>query len=306
MLASSSTFASTTLHSSFTSSSCPHAPLLLRGTCEGELAATLSSHPYLPHSSSTAASSSPGLSSKAERNPLFTWPDVLCIVSTGILQHLARHPDDLREYFAWMDDIRNTYGSTDSFLLAERFTARYLLSRPSQQQAKAKRNHFEPWLECQILLNGWPYSVPKGVTHWVVWSYLPILLPDLVEAEESAVKEKIWRIVAKRGLCGTLDTTKGLKVPTVEDHKRNMPDLSLKGKEEEEEVGKVLRGACGELVKFIERRCVTPGYSLVRILAARECPIGIFSREYTSHKKVRYLSGKSLLVRKPVLKLASI
>ncbi|KAJ1040384.1 hypothetical protein NDA11_004744 [Ustilago hordei] len=139
MLASSSTFASTTFHSSFTSSSSPHAPLLLRGTREGELAATLSSDPYLPHSSSTAASSSPGLSSKAERNPLFTWPDVLRIVSTGILQHLARHPDELREYFAWMDDIRNTYGSTDSFLLAERFTARYLFSRPSQQQAKAKR-----------------------------------------------------------------------------------------------------------------------------------------------------------------------
>lgn len=253
MLATSSSTFAPTLHAT----SSRHAPLLLRGTLDGELAASFSSQSSSTPSTSTTAFND--TSANSIRTPLFTWSNLLNIVSSGNLQQLARHPDDLREYFAWMQDIRSTYGSTASFLLAERFTATYLLQRPSSPTSKVGkevrcfRSHFEPGLECQILLNDWPYSVPQGVKHYVVWSYLPILHSDLVSSAQEEIRDKAWDIVAKRGLCGTLTRKTGLQVPTMEDHKRNMPELSFESKQQEQQVATALQEACGELVSFIGR-----------------------------------------------------
>ncbi|KAI3477044.1 hypothetical protein L1887_61341 [Cichorium endivia] len=80
--------------------------LILRGTREGDLAATLSAQ-RTPSYSRCA---------KAGRLPLFTWSDLVAIVSTGNLQRLARHPEDLREYFAWMDSVKLSYGSVQSLV----------------------------------------------------------------------------------------------------------------------------------------------------------------------------------------------
>ena len=236
--------------------------LLLRGTRDGDLAATLSS------------------SLSTHREPLFTWADLQTIVSTGNLQNLSRHPDDLRAYFAWMDRIKTTYGSVPAFLLAERLTVSKL-TKPSPSPGSSGseggcfRAGFRPGVECQILVNDWPYSVPDGVVHHVVWSHLPILHSDLVKAE-GKVRDVAWSIIARRGLCGTISPVDGVKVPTLAHHALHLPDLlpsstpstapatttattreGTEGKIEVEEkwrmeVEAVLKSACDELVTFIK------------------------------------------------------
>ncbi|ETS62934.1 hypothetical protein PaG_02703 [Moesziomyces aphidis] len=223
--------------------------LILRGTREGDLAATLSAQ-RTPSSSRCA---------KAGRLPLFTWSDLVAIVSTGNLQRLARHPEDLREYFAWMDSVKLSYGSVQSFILAERLTASYLLDPPPAESDTAAcfKGSFEPSRECQILVNDWPYSVPTDVIHNVVWSYRPILHRSLVAGTEKAVEEAAWAVVAKRGLCGSL-SKHGLVVPSLQDHAQHVPDLhGLVGtcgeQEAEAKVHGALRNACREIVAFVEK-----------------------------------------------------
>lgn len=224
--------------------------LILRGTRDGDLAATLSAQ----------RASSSSHCAKAERLPLFTWSDLVAIVSTGNLQRLSRHPEDLREYFAWMDSVKLSYGSVQSFILAERLTASYLVSSPTSESDAAVcfQSSFESGRECQILVNDWPYSVPTDVVHNVVWSYRPILHRSLVAGKEKAVQEAAWAVVAKRGLCGSL-SKHGLVVPSLQDHAQHVPDLrGLVGTCSEQDgaeanVHGVLRKACREIVAFIEK-----------------------------------------------------
>lgn len=237
---------------------CHHdaAQLLLRGTRDGDLAAALQSSPS---------------TSNAERTPLFSWSDLLRIVSSGNLQHLSRHPDALREYFAWMDSIKSTYGSVTSFLLSERFTATKLLEKSSttnKSQVSADgrcfRSNFVPGVDCQILLNDWPYSIPHDAQHYVVWSCCPILHRDLVfeqNVDEETAKLS-WSIVSKRGLCGTLTPTTGLRVPTIKDHSTHLPDLlpTIPGKQER--LQQTLKTACLNLVTFIQSHWNTSIYEV--------------------------------------------
>lgn len=269
MLASSSTFSRVESSSSSNSNSNVHkasSQLLLRGTRDGDLTATLLSS----SSSSASRSHTTGgsTSRSSERAPLFTWADLTAIVSRGNLQLLARHPDDVRDYFAWMDSIKSTYGSVTAFLLSERFTATKLLEKASSSssgsaplraeggQQRCFQSSFQPGRECQILVNDWPYSVPAQVTHQVVWSYLPILHRDLVASQhvDEPIATAAWSIIAKRGLCGTLTRT-GLTIPTVKDHAAHLPDLLsplAATPDAEAELQKTLEKACVQLVRFIE------------------------------------------------------
>lgn len=250
MLASSSTISYTPLstHKPVTST-----PLLLRGTRDGDLAATLSS----PHPTP-----------RSERTPLFTWSDLTRIVSTGSLQSLSRHPDDLSEYFAWMDSVKASYGSVTAFLLSERFTASKLLESASSSRAQGChsttsgsegsgevcfRRGFKAGVECQILRNDWPYSIPRDATHHVVWSYLPILHPSLTSG--SPLSQLAWSIISRRGLCGTLHPSRDLTVPTLEQHAVHLPELNLTrlDKEDRMVLEETLRKACGEVVEFVRR-----------------------------------------------------
>ncbi|CBQ71934.1 conserved hypothetical protein [Sporisorium reilianum SRZ2] len=214
-----------------THSTAPHSQLVLRGTRDGDLAAALSS------SSSTSST----------RTPLFTWTDLTDIVSSGQLHRLSRHPDDLREYFAWMASVKTSYGSVTNFLLAERFTATRLLEKASPSAAQGKReqcfrSHFQPGRDCEVLVNDWPYSVPRDVTHYVVWSCLPILHPDLVP--HSAVKQTAWSIIAKRGLCATLTPTP--RFPPLE----NLTSAHLED-DTKLQLHQALQNACTDLIAFI-------------------------------------------------------
>ncbi|SPO23221.1 uncharacterized protein UTRI_01899 [Ustilago trichophora] len=243
--------------------------LTLRGTRDGDLAATLLSHN--PSSSNTTLTTSHPSGTKPERTPLFTWAQLQTIISSGNLQLLSRHPQDLREYFAWMDSVKLSYGSVTNFLLCERFTASKLLEKAKASSCctsksasdctkegkdRCFRSYFKQGVDCQILVNDWPYSVPEGVVHHVVWSYLPILHRDLVsKPNDSDVESIAWNVVAKRGLCGTISPDTGLKIPSLQDHISHLSDLklSLTGKDQhlQNKVEETLREACQELVRFI-------------------------------------------------------
>ncbi len=158
-----------------------------------------------------------------------------------------------------MDSVKLSYGSVQSFILAERLTASYLLDPPPAESDTAAcfKGSFEPSRECQILVNDWPYSVPTDVIHNVVWSYRPILHRSLVAGKEKAVEEAAWAVVAKRGLCGSL-SKHGLVVPSLQDHAQHVPDLhGLVGacgeQDAEAKVHGALRNACREIVAFVEK-----------------------------------------------------
>lgn len=241
--------------------------LTLRGTRDGDLTATLLSHN--PSFSTTTSTANHPSGSTPERTPLFTWTQLQSIVSSGNLQLLSRHPDDLRQYFAWMDSVKLTYGSVTNFLLCERFTASKLLDKASscstskpasdctkEGQDRCFRSYFKPGIDCQILVNDWPYSVPEGVVHHVVWSHLPILHRDLVSTPNDLDVESVaWNIVAKRGLCGTICPNTGLKIPSLQDHMSHLSDLklSLVGQDQhlQNKVEETLKEACQDLVRFI-------------------------------------------------------
>lgn len=238
--------------------------LLLRGTRDGDLAATLLSS-QSQSSSSLSTASSP--KSKCDRTPLFTWLDLVRIVSTGNLERLSRHPDDLREYFAWMDSVKSSYGSVTAFLLRERFTATELLKKAAcashveQCKEPCFRSYLRPGVDCQILVNDWPYSVPRHVTHHVVWSHVPILHRKLVIEQQcnQDVAALAWSIISKRGLCGTI-TGSLLTVPTVKDHASHLPDLVTISSDLQDALQQTLHRASHHLVQFIHlhwdtRRC---------------------------------------------------
>ncbi|TKY87118.1 hypothetical protein EX895_003795 [Sporisorium graminicola] len=220
--------------------------LLLRGTRDGDLVAALSS---------SSSSSSPTAS---ERAPLFTWGELSEIVSSGQLHKLARHPDDLKEYFAWMTSVKESYGSVTNFLLSERFTATRLLEKasssssfaqPQDTEVRCFRSDFVPGLDCQILVNDWPYSVPRDVTHYVVWSHLPILHPDLVAHARPQTAQRAWSIIAKRGLCATLSPTASPRAafPPLD----NLTSTSDLVEQEQVDLHNTLRSACAPLIEFI-------------------------------------------------------
>lgn len=90
-----------------------------------------------------------------------------------------------------------------------------------------------------------------------MWSYLPILHSDLVgkEGVEVEVKAAAWGIVAKRGLCGILTKKGGLKVPSVQDHAKHLPELwtAIEERSLEKRVQRVMQAACQDIVTFISQ-----------------------------------------------------
>ncbi|PWZ00533.1 hypothetical protein BCV70DRAFT_159925 [Testicularia cyperi] len=233
--------------------------LVLRGAKDTppNLASSVPGPSTLPISSQGPAASRPAL---------FTWSQLLDIVSTGNLQKLSRHPEDLREYFAWIDQIKLRYGSVHSYLLAEKLTAPKLIRKgkgtvhPAPlskgfSEATCFQSHFVPGEDCQILVNDWPYSIPKDVTHHVVWSHLPILHRDLVDDAQfdSVTTDLAWAVIAKRGLCGTLSPLHGLQIPSIHQHLVHLPTLLPENTDEaqKDRIGLAVKSACSHLVDFI-------------------------------------------------------
>lgn len=58
----------------------------------------------------------------------------------------------------------------------------------------------------KVIPNDWPYGIPAGSTHWVVWSKLPILHPSLFSTADTpfdeSIREELYNCVTGDGIRG--------------------------------------------------------------------------------------------------------
>ncbi|KAF8312472.1 hypothetical protein DL93DRAFT_2082043 [Clavulina sp. PMI_390] len=105
---------------------------------------------------------------------------------------LKRHPIFEADYHANNVVLREKYGSVANYVVNVR-----LKWDLDQQIDPAVKPYFTTDIPddlVQIIFNDWPYSVPEGVTHYVVWSRLPLVYRDLMSVEA-------WDHIAHDGLC---------------------------------------------------------------------------------------------------------
>lgn len=116
---------------------------------------------------------------------IFTTIPLSIGTANGHLQLLARHPADLAAYFAWMDIIKEIYGSVQNFVIQERLKWPQTQFEPGHSPGElltmdindalkldehmVPKREGEGWfkarsgkLHCKILENDWPYSVQSG------------------------------------------------------------------------------------------------------------------------------------------------
>lgn len=160
-----------------------------------------------------------------------------------------------------MENIRQQYGAVHSYIISEKLSAVKLIGARNESLTSLPRapRHFEasfvPGDDCQILVNDWPYSVPHNVIHHVIWSYLPILHPDLVSPllfPDADIRDQAWSIISRRGLCGALATNGDLRMPSLADHLVHLPSINI-DPTSHSKVEAAIRSACSHLVIFIRQ-----------------------------------------------------
>ncbi|KDQ20862.1 hypothetical protein BOTBODRAFT_26884 [Botryobasidium botryosum FD-172 SS1] len=144
-----------------------------------------------------------------------SWDELKAQVDSGDLGVLGRHPDFQKLYDVWCQDVKAKHGSIVNYIVNVRLgwgpitlpvpsseTKLNLLSlglpTPPPTRPLTPLPYFtasaDPSL-VKILPNDWPYSVPHNITHYVVWSRLPLIHPGLVP-------EFLWPRLAQDGLWG--------------------------------------------------------------------------------------------------------
>ncbi|KAF8312470.1 hypothetical protein DL93DRAFT_1305357 [Clavulina sp. PMI_390] len=111
---------------------------------------------------------------------LWDWEDLKQVVDSGDLAKLLRYPAFQDEYDANNDVLRQKHGSVVNFLVKIRLN--WDLNEPIDPAVKPYFTTDIPDDLVRVVFNDWPYSVPEGVSHYVVWSRLPLTHVDLVPA----------------------------------------------------------------------------------------------------------------------------
>ncbi|PWN52770.1 hypothetical protein IE53DRAFT_311455 [Violaceomyces palustris] len=142
---------------------------------------------------------------KEIREPIFNWEQLCDIIGNGRLKELKRHPLDLEEYVNWRKEISSEYGSVQDYVVNEKLRG-WDLNDQATGGNKCFRGDAIKGKDCEILRNDWPYSVPREVEHFVVWSKLPILHPDLIPERflSGVEKDEVWEYMRGKGLSGTI------------------------------------------------------------------------------------------------------
>ncbi|KAN0060553.1 hypothetical protein ACQY0O_007014 [Thecaphora frezii] len=148
---------------------------------------------------------------------LLTWHRIQAVLARGDLDALSRTERCEREYAAWAAPVRAQWGGLEAYIRHVRLGWKETACAsgsdlPDAPQVREQAEHAEcaetwPQVEIEhpdgsgrrlrhfiddsrlelhadggrvcVVLNDWPYAVPDGVQHWVVWSKLPILHAEL-------------------------------------------------------------------------------------------------------------------------------
>jgi len=109
---------------------------------------------------------------------LYNWEELKQLVDCGDLGTLGRHPTFQQEYKEFNVVLSKKHGSLENYIARVRLG--WDMSRPINPEVLPYFRNDIPEDLVRVIFNDWPYSVPHGVTHYVIWSRLPLVHPDLV------------------------------------------------------------------------------------------------------------------------------
>lgn len=135
-----------------------------------------------------------------------TWEELKAFMRTGDLSLLKRDPVLQKRYVKWAQDIKGTYGTITNYLLQVRLGWGTPLTSNNSPAASAEilssiatttvpyfTSNITPE-NVKIIFNDWPYSIPLDISHYVVWTRLPIVHPDIVHPSvmEQVHHDGLW------------------------------------------------------------------------------------------------------------------
>ncbi|QRD91801.1 hypothetical protein F9C07_5846 [Aspergillus flavus] len=106
-----------------------------------------------------------------------TWEDIqeIIVSAGGDTSQLKRTPTYLPDYIFWTREIQATFGSVTNFLVKTRL---HWGKEANHADIRIPYRHysvpFADQSDYRILRNDWPYAMPSGMVHLVVWLKTPI------------------------------------------------------------------------------------------------------------------------------------
>ena len=133
---------------------------------------------------------------------VFSWAELRSLIDAGDLAALTRTPEALKGYEAWKTGTMAAYGTVENYILRERLGW-------SLPIVPASVEPFLDPMDWKCLKNDFPYAVEDGITHLVVWTKHPLVLPS---TEPSAPSTSSNTMADK-----TDGQTSGITTPQLED-----------------------------------------------------------------------------------------
>lgn len=161
---------------------------------------------------------------------LLSWSQLCAIIAQGDLVDLNRHPQCEQEYCEWRAPIKAHFGDLETYIRKVR------LQWPDDSaESKAADAYFRStWgpHRAKCIPNDWPYGIPEGCGHYVVWSKSPILHPSLFETDDTPFepeqRQSIYEAVAYdgvRGFTGGASEVRIVGLKTMELLKKDAPGV---------------------------------------------------------------------------------
>lgn len=138
-----------------------------------------------------------------------SWSEISRIICSGDLADLYRHDRCEAEYAAWREPIKAEYGDLETYIRRERLR----WDPPTEAEVEGRipgMQHFmadwESRGHAKCIPNDWPYGIPGGCGHYVVWSKQPMLHSVLFESDDTpfdpAEREAVYDAVVRDGVRG--------------------------------------------------------------------------------------------------------
>ncbi|CED83152.1 Protein of unknown function DUF3605 [Phaffia rhodozyma] len=103
---------------------------------------------------------------------MFTWEELKKIIKIGDLALLKRPKQLQKIYDEWSLKMKADFGgSTESYLLNKRV---FFVDKSSPKPDESF-DRSTPESRFCIIANDWPYSTPRSVTHFLIWTPLPLV-----------------------------------------------------------------------------------------------------------------------------------